>query len=352
MKLSLCVLLVYMSFAAVARADAVTLKSGDRINGTMLTIKGGNLELKSDVLGDLTIPLAQVASFSAEKPAAVMVKGEKTFQGQLQLEPSGDWQVITNGKPQTVAAPGVDVIMPEEAYHKLVKHTAAPWQDWKEGASLGYAIQRGDQQTKTFSTTVSAVRERPETAIFARHWRTTYGLALPLAHASQQGSSVTSNTISTNLRKSYLFAPSNFVFGLVQFDHIGAQGLYLRQAYGGGYGHDVIKTWRTLFSVLRGITSVQEKFFTGEYNRGAAALLGERLVVKLTKLVWLDHNVNFYPNLSNSGQYRYNTATTLSAKLSNRFSVNAGVIDFYLSNPAPGSHKNNLGFTTGLGYTF
>ena len=155
MKLSLCVLLVYMSFAAVARADAVTLKSGDRINGTMLTIKGGNLELKSDVLGDLTIPLAQVASFSAEKPAAVMVKGEKTFQGQLQLEPSGDWQVITNGKPQTVAAPGVDVIMPEEAYHKLVKHTAAPWQDWKEGASLGYAIQRGDQQTKTFSTTVS-----------------------------------------------------------------------------------------------------------------------------------------------------------------------------------------------------
>ena len=110
MKLSLCVLLVYMSFAAVARADAVTLKSGDRINGTMLTIKGGNLELKSDVLGDLTIPLAQVASFSAEKPAAVMVKGEKTFQGQLQLEPSGDvpnppeWHTYPEDRTPTVLA--------------------------------------------------------------------------------------------------------------------------------------------------------------------------------------------------------------------------------------------------------
>jgi putative salt-induced outer membrane protein YdiY len=336
----------------MARADVVTLKNGDRITGTLVSVKGGNLELKSDVLGSLTIPLAQVESFTAEKPAAVMVKGEKTLQGQLQMESSGDWQVTANGKPQTVAATSVDVIMPVEAYDKLVEHTAMPWQDWKGGASLGVSIQRGDQQAKTFSTTLAAVRERPATPIFVRHWRTGYGLAMLLAHASQQGSSVTSNTFSTGLRQDYLFAPSDFVFGLVQFDHIGAQGLYLRQAYGGGYGHDVIKTSRTLFSVLGGITFVHEKFFTGAYNQGAEALLGEKVGIQLTKLVRLDHNVNFYPNLSNSGQYRFDTATTLAAKISNKFSVNAGVIDFYLSNPAAGSHKNNLGFTTGLGYTF
>ena len=352
MKLSLYALLVFVSFAAMARADVVTLKNGDRITGTMVAVKGGNLELKSDVLGSLTIPLAQVASFSAKKPAAVMVKGEKTLQGQLQLESSGDWQVTANGKPQTVAAASVDVIMPEEAYNKLVEHTATPWQDWKGGASLGYSIQRGDQQAKTFSTTVAAVRERPETPIFARHWRTTYGLAMLLAHASQQGSSVTSNTISTNLRQDYLFAPNDFVFGFAQFDHVGAQSLYLRQAYGGGYGHDVIKTSRTLFSVLGGIDFVHEKFFTGAYDQSAEALVGERLGIQLTKLVRLDHNLNFYPNLSTTGQYRFDTATTLSAKLSNKFSLNAGVIDFYLSNPAAGSHKNNVGFTTGLGYTF
>ena len=352
MKVLGCALLVFVSFAAMARADVVTLKNGDRITGTMLTIKGGNLELKSDVLGDLTIPLAQVATFSAEKPAAVMVKGEKALQGQLQLKSSGDWQVTSNGKSQTVAASSVDVIMPEEAYNKLVEHTAKPWQDWKGGASLGYAVQRGDQQTSNFSTTVTATRERPATPIFIPHWRTNYGLTMVFSHASQNGTSVTSNTLSTGLRQDYLYAPSDFLFGLVQFDHVGAQGLYLRQTYGGGYGHDVIKTSRTIFSVLGGITFVHQKFFTGAYNQSAEALAGERLGIQITKLVRLDHNLNFYPNLSNTGQYRFDTSTTLSAKLSNKFSVNAGVIDFYLSNPALGSHKNNMAFTSGLGYTF
>ncbi len=352
MKVTLYAFLVFVSFLAMASADEVTLKNGDRIIGTLLTVKGGNLELKSDVLGDLTIPLAQVASFSAEKPVAVMIKGEKTLRGQIQLEPSGNWQVTANGKPQTVTAASVDVIMPVEAYDKLVEHTATPWQDWKGGASLGYAIQRGDQQTSNFSTTVAATRERPATPTFLRHWRTNYGLTMLFSHAAQNGISVTSNTFSTGLRQDYLFAPDDFLFGLAQFDHVGAQGLYLRQTYGGGYGHDVIKTSRTLFSVLSGITFVHQKFFTGAYAQSAEALAGERLGFQITKLVRLEHNLNFYPNLSSTGQYRFDTATTLSAKISNRFSVNAGVIDFYLSDPAAGSHKNNISFTTGLGYTF
>ena len=340
------------TFAPLARADVVTLKNGDRVTGTLVTVKGGNLELKSDVLGDLTIPLAQVASFSADKPAVVMVKGQKPVQGQLQLESSGDWQVTASGKPQTVAAASVDVIMPAEDYQKLVEHTAKPWQDWKGTATLGYSIQRGDQQTNTFSTTVAAVRERPATPIFERHWRTDFGLNTLLAHAAQDGTSVTSNTISTSLRQDYLFAPDNFVFGLAELDHVGAQGLYLRQTYGGGYGHDLIATSRTSFSVLGGITFVHEKFFTGAYDQSAEALLGEKLGIQLTKRVRLDHDLNVYPNLSTTGQYRFDTATSLSAKLSNRFSLNTGVIDLYLSNPALGSRKNNVAFTTGLGYTF
>ena len=352
MKITALMILTLMSFTASALADVVTLKNGDRITGTLVTVKGGNLELKSDVLGDLTIPLAQIATFSSDKPAVVMVKGQKPVQGQLQLASSGDWQVTANGQAQTVKAAAADLIMPQDAYQKLVEHTAKPWQDWNGTASLGYSIQRGDQQTNTFSTSVAAVRERPATPTFEPHWRTNFGLTTLLAHAAQNGSSVTSNTISTNLRQDYLFAADNFVFGFAQLDHVGAQGLYLRQTYGGGYGHDLINNSRTLFSLLGGITFVHEKFFTGAYDQSADVLLGEKLGIQLTKRVRLDHDLNFYPNLSDTGEYRFDTATTLSAKLSNKFSLNTGVIDLYLSNPALGSHKNNVAFTTGLGYTF
>jgi putative salt-induced outer membrane protein YdiY len=357
----ICVLVLLISLAATAFADVVTLKNGDRVTGTLVTVKGGNLELKSDILGDLTVPMAQVTSFSATKPTVVVVKGQAPIQGQLELDPSGNWKVTSNGNVQTVPAAGADLIMPAEAFSALEK-TATPWQDWKGSASLGYSLQRGDQDTSSFATSVNAVRERPATPIFERHWRTDYTLTTLLSSATETTTattgttptteSVTSRTFSTNLRQDYLFTPDNFVFGFVQFDHVGAQGLYLRQTYGGGYGHDLIKTARTNFSLLGGITYVHEKFFTGVYDSSPQALAGEKLGIQITKRVRLDHDVNFYPDLSHGGQYRFDTATTLSAKLSGKFSLNTGIIDLYLSNPATGAMKNNVNFTTGIGYTF
>lgn len=352
MKITVCSLVALACLAATARADVVTLKNGDRVSGTLVTVKEGNLELKSDVLGNLTVPVKEMSSFSAGKPAVVLVKGQKAIRGHLELEPSGDWQVTENGKSQTVPAASVDVIMPAETYESLVEHTAKPWQDWKGGASLGYSIQHGNQQTDTFTTTISGVRERPETPIFERHWRTNYTLTTLLSHASQDGSFVTSRTLSTNLRQDYLFTADNFVFGFSQFDHVSTEGLYLRQTYGGGFGRDLIKTARTTFSLLGGLDFVHEKFFTGANDQNAEALGGEKLGIQITKWLRLDHNLNFYPNLSSGGQYRFDTSSTFAAKLSNRFSLNTGVIDLYLSNPPPGNQKNNLTFTTGIGYTF
>jgi putative salt-induced outer membrane protein YdiY len=350
-------LLAVLLFGATAQADVVTLKNGDRLTGTLVTVKGGNLELKSEVLGSpttplaLTIPLAQVASFSAEKPA-VVVQGQKTVEGQLVLQPSGDWQVTEKGQSQTVPAANVDLILPADAYHALVEHKAKLWQDWHGTSSLGYAIQRGDQQTSNFSATVAAIRERPATPIFQRHWRTNYNLTTLLSHATENGTEISSNTFSTGFRQDYLFTPRSFLFGFAQIDHVGPQGLYLRQTYGGGYGYDLISTSRTVFSLLGGLDYVHEKFVTGDSNSAAEALAGEKLGIQFTKRVRLDHNLNFYPNLSDTGRYRFDTATTLSAQLVNKFSVNVGVIDLYLSNPAAGSKKNNVAFTTGLGYTF
>lgn len=346
---SVCALL---GIVTMAQADVVTLKNGDRVTGALVDVKGGNLDLKSDVLGSLTIPLAQVASFSTSAPAAIVVKGQHIVEGQLALQPSGDWQVTASGKSQMVTAASVDLIMPADAYNKLVEHTAKPWQDWKGTASLGYSLERGNQQTNTFNTTINAVRERPDTPIFERHWRTYFDLTTLLSHAEQDGTFVTSHTLSTDVRPQYLFTADNFVFGLAQIDHLSTEGLYLRQTYGGGYGHDLIKNSRTTFSVLGGLTFVHEKFFTGAYDRSAQALVGEKLGMQLSKRVRLDHDVNFYPNLSDTGQYRFDTATTLSAKLAGKFSLNSGVIDLYLSNPPAGNKKNDIAFTTGIGYTF
>jgi putative salt-induced outer membrane protein YdiY len=359
MKRILNCLLGLTCLAATARADVVTLKNGDRVTGSMVTVRGGNLQLKSDIMGNLTIPMAQVATFSAAKPVAVVIKGQEPVQGALELSPSGDWQVTANGKAQTIAAAKVDVIMPADTYQTLVVGAPKPWQAWKGTAGLGYNLQRGNQQTNTFTTTINGVRERPEAPIFKAHWRTNYGFMTLLSHAEQKPSvvggaviTVTSRTLTTSVRQDYLFSPGNFLFGLAQLDHVSTEGLYLRQTYGGGFGHDVISNSHTTFSLLGGMTFVHEKFFAGSYTQSAAALAGERLGMQLTKRTRLDHNLNFYPNLSTGGQYRFDTSTSFSYKLSNRLALNTSAIDLYLSNPPPGNRKNNITFSTGIGYTF
>jgi putative salt-induced outer membrane protein YdiY len=362
MKLVLCTSLSLMLTAGLAQAEVVTLKNGDRVTATFVDVKDGKLDVHSDILGDLSIPLAQVASFSAEKPVDLVEKNHQTVQGQLALQPSGEWQVTANGKAQTITPADVDLIMPAEAYEKTQVSTANPLKEWKGNASLGYSLQRGNQQTNTFTTTISAVRERPEEPIFSPHWRTNFDLTTLLSHAAQDDTFVTSHTLSTDVQPQFLFTPDNFVFGLAQFDHVSTEGLYLRQTYGGGYGHDVIKSARTTFSVLGGLTYVHEKFFmpfvssTGvqgsNWDQSAEVLIGEKLGLQISKRLRLDHDVNFYPNLSNTGQYRFDTATTISAKLAGKFSLNSGVIDLYLSNPPAGNKKNDVTFTTGIGYTF
>lgn len=333
-------------------ADTVTLKSGEQLIGTWENMEGGNVTFKSDILGEVTIPVSKVKSMSYGS-GIIVEKNKSTVRGRLELLPSGDWRVTSAGQTQTISASDVTIAMPAGTFDKLEEHHAALWQDWKGNANLGYNVQRGDQQTGTLSANVAATRERPEAPIFARHWRTNYSLIMLFAKAEQSGITIRSNTLTTTLREDYLITPTDFVFVIAELDHIQAQGLYLRQTYGGGFGHDVIHTSRTIFSLIGGITFANTKFYTGgPALQSAEALAGEKLSVKLTKRIEFDHYFNFYPNLTSTGEYRFDTTSSLALKLSSRFSANVSLVDLYLSNPTPGNHKNNVAFTTGLGVNF
>lgn len=353
MKRITWLVIIIALIAIPASADVMTLKNGERLIGSWVTVKGGNLTFKSDTLGETTVPLSKVKSFSSTMPAVIVKNDHSTVRGQIELQPSGNWKVTSGGRSQLVPASSVAVILPQSAYTSLVEHHAALYQDWKGAANFGYNLQRGDQQTGTLSATVGATRERPETPIFIRHWRTTYSLLMLFSKAAQNGVQIRSDTFSTNLRQDYLITPADFLFGFGQLDHIQAQGIYLRQTYGGGFGRDFIHTPRVTFSGLGGLTFVNTKFYTGgPAAQSAEALLGENLSVALTKRIALMHDFNFYPNLTNSGEYHFDTTSGLSIKLASRLSANVSFVDLFLSNPAPGSHKNNVAFTTGIGVTF
>jgi putative salt-induced outer membrane protein YdiY len=348
-----CALLALVSVGAAAEADVVVLKNGDQITGTFVSVRGSSLTLQTSALGSVMIPVAQVSAVTVARDVTIVVQGGPPLRGELALDPSGHWQLTDeNGTIRTIASASVDVILPADRYQSIVEHQARPWQDWTGTANLGYSVQRGNQQTNTLSSSVDSRRERPAAPIFAPHWRTNAHLTMLLSNAIEAGTSIGSNTISTSVRQDFLFAPGAFAFGIVQFDHVGTEGLSLRQTYGGGAGYDVTLSRRGTLSTFGGLTLVREAFATSGGQQSAQLLVGEKIRFQVTPRVRLDHTANAYPNVSIVGQYHLDTRTALDVKLTNRFSLNTGLIDLYLSNPAPGSRRNNFALTTGIAATF
>lgn len=344
-------MLLLLCTGVLARADVVTFKNGDKLTGTLVSVTAGKLNLKTDALGDVAIPLAKIQTFSAEMPGAVITKDDRVLRGMVSLLPSGEWQIAQNGPPQTLAADLITSVLPQTTYD-AIEAPAKPWQEWKGNANFGYAFQRGNQNTHSISASAAIVRDRPSDILFAPHFRTTYGLTMLFADAQQDGTEITSNTIDTTLREDYLFTARNFFFGSGELDHVDTQGLYLQQSYGGGFGRDLVHNARTIFSVLGGINYVADHYDTIPSVHSAEAFVGETLGSQLTPRIRVDEHFNFYPDLEHSGQYRFDGAVNFGLKLSAHFTANVGLMDLYLTQVPPGSLNNNFIFTSGLGYAF
>ncbi len=356
-SLRMALVLVLLGFsAASAHADTLVLKSGERLKGSWERVEGTNLIFKSDTLGEVTVPASNIQSLSTTVPAVAILKNGKTVEGYLHLGAKGQWMLL----PTQTNVPSVNtftVIYPVATFHQYQKtSTSIPWRNWHGSANGGYGLQTGNTQARTLTATVDATRKQPDILGIDETWRTKFFLSSLLAHTKDNltGASVSSNTFSTTIRQDRLFDDGNYVFVFGQFDHIQPESIRGRETVGGGYGRDIIHTSKTTFSVLGGLTFVNTNFLTAgaPSQQSAELLVGEQFSTQFLKAVHLTHYVNFYPNLSQTGQYFFNTQTSLSIPLFKKLSFQISFIDFYLSNPPTGSLKNNATFSTGIGYNF
>ena len=354
-----------------AKSEVVTFKNGDRLSGHWKRVQGKDLKFKSEVLGDVTIAVDKLASFSVPKEVAVITERGETFHGVLSLLPSGDWKVEESGTAKTLPAKSVAAIIPDETYRSSVSdRPALPWKGWKSQTNLGFSVQQGFEQSRTLSVGISAIRRQPALAGLAERWRTNFALNVNLATTESAGVRISAHTLSGSLRQDYLLGPRAFLFVLGQIDQIQPQNLNLRQTYGGGIGRDLLAKSRVGLSLLAGTTYVNEKFVATPSSNNAEALTGEKFGADLLRGVRLEHYLNFFTNLSHTGQYRFDSATSLSLKLNSWLGLHASVADFYTSTASPtrqittispngtvvtrtvGAQKNNVILTTGLSFNF
>ena len=334
-------------------SQVVIFKNGDQLTGEWIKVDSGNLTFKSDALGQAIIPIAKVGTFVVSKPVVVVMKDGQVLSGELALSPSGNWEVKQPGETAvvTVAAALVQAIVPKADYRPQATHQQ-PWQGWKGRSNLGYSLQRGDQQAGALSMSLNMIRKQPDVPGQPERWRTNYNLTTLFTTSRSQAARISSNSASSSLRQDYLFDPQNFFFVLSQFDHVQSQSLNLRQTYGTGLGRDLLRSPRAALSLLGGGTFVNERFHAAPGRRSGEALVGQKLNLKILKQLSFDNTLNFYPNLSSPGEYRFDSTANLGFRMNSRLSWNIGLTDFYLSRPLSGGRKNNLTVTTGLSFNF
>ncbi len=98
--------------------------------------------------------------------------------------------------------------------------------------------------------------------------------------------------------------------------------------------------------------AIENSFDGFEAELGGNCALGEDFLHNFSKTTSIQQKIRFYPNVSNSGNYRMNFDTTFATAVAKWFSLQFTVSDRYLSNPVPGRKTNDVLYSAGVRLSF
>jgi putative salt-induced outer membrane protein YdiY len=216
---------------------------------------------------------------------------------------------------------------------------------WGGYIDSGLSLSRGNSDTTNFTLGANAVRatDNSKTTLFAT---SLYSKSNVLGV-----STTTASAINAGLRYDRNLSDRTFAFVFTNFDHDRFQDLDLRNVLGGGLGFHAIKTSATTLDLSAGATFNQE-YFSTLTRRSAEVVVGEALDHKLNGAVSLHERLDFYPNVTDLGEYRVVFDTAAITKVAKFLSWQIDVSDRYESNPLFGLKGNDLLLTTGIRVTF
>jgi putative salt-induced outer membrane protein len=345
-------LLLCLTVGPLVSADTVTMKNGDRLTGTVTGSDGKLLTLKTDYAGDIKVQWAAVKELTTEKAVYVMTPDKKMVSGTIT---STETEIVVH----TVSAGDVRVpfaqisvvrsIEDQAAYEKSLHPSLL--EAWKGGVNIGLSFARGNSETTNLNTGLIADRKTLSDHI-ALYFSSLY------ADDGLPGGGVTANSILAGARYDRNITKRVFGFGSGDFTHDELQDLNVRAIYSGGLGWHAINNTNTTFDVLAGGNYTRETYSStaeapGVTRNLAGVTLGEDFIHKLGKSTVFTEHFYFYPDLSNTGEYRMSLDAGAVTKINKWLGWQFTVSDRYVSDPPiPGTKANDVVFSTGLNFAF
>ena len=347
LKLSKFLLPLLLCAGVIASAEQVSLKNGDHLTGTIVSMDGKKLVLKTTYAGEVSIDWDSVEQFASDQPLVVTKANQQTVTGTVKTE-DGNYVVTTPQGAQTVAKSEVAVMRSpadQAAYEKSLH--PGMMEDWTGGGNFGLALARGNSDTTNVALGFDATRKTTNDAwvINAASIYTTDGSTGITSANSFQGLVRYDRNINKRL----------FAYGVFSGGYDELQDLNYRLMPGGGLGFHAIATPKTTLDLLFGLGYTRESFSSGptyQVNNLITATLGDEFAYKLSSRTSIMQNLYYLPSLNETSNYRVTGNFGITTKLNGWMTANMLFNDRYFSLPVLGNKNNDILFTTGLGFTF
>jgi putative salt-induced outer membrane protein YdiY len=326
-------------------ADQIVLVNGDTITGAIVKKDGGKLTVKTEYMGEVTMPWKAVRSVKSDEPLTVELPGGERVSGKVATSQDQLVVVATPERTTPLATVG-DMRNPAEQHSwERLQHPGI-FELWTGFFDAGLALARGNARTDTLTNTFAATRITRKDKIT---------LSFNQIYGTARVDNVTS-TIASALRGgwSYNRQLGNRLFAstLNDYEHDRFQNLDLRFVAGGGLGFNAIKGEMTNLTFQAGGDYERENFMQGLERDSAEANFGNDFLHKFSSVSSVTQSFRFFNNLSHTGEYRMNCDIGAVTALKKWLGWHVTASDRFLSNPVFGRQRNDLLLSTGLRVSF
>jgi putative salt-induced outer membrane protein YdiY len=331
-------LITLVLFTQLSYADEVLLKNGDHLTGKIIKLVDGKMIFKSDLSGEVTVGLANIQTLGSDEPITVNLKDGTALQQKIVRSQAGRFSIS-----------GDETIKAQEFSVGDIISINPPVPKWTGNLSAGLTSTHGN--TKTENITGSAdLKKRTDKD------RTT--ISADYAKGKQDNPDTGENeTIEDwwRARTKYDYFFSKKMYGYLdgRYEKDAVAELDRRVTVGIGCGYQWIESADMNFSTELGLASLYEKYDNQTAsNSEVSAQLGYNFDKKLRENLHFIHELTYYPALQKFSDYYLTTTAELRSNFTATLFMNIKAIMNYDNTPAIGSHKTDVKYFLGLGYSF
>ena len=321
--------------------DEITFTNGDRLTGKITHLVEGKMLFKSDAIGDVTIEISKIKTFSTDDPIAVHLKDETVLL-----------QKVVNAEPGKFAIEGAGTVKAQDfelASISSINPPIKPLPKWHGNLSAGITSTHGNTKSESVSGSFN-INKR------THNDRTQVGV--DYAKTKQQDRTTGDKVVTEDWWRSkgkydYFFSKKMYGFVDGRYEKDAIAELDRRMIIGGGGGYQWVETEDLSFSTELGMASLYEKFNNQtDSNSEVSMQAGYNLDKTLMKNVKFVHDLTYYPSTGKISDYYLTSTGEIRAYFTSTMFMSLKAIFNFDSTPAIGSHKTDTKYLFGVGYNF